>query len=79
MKKRNNKKTGRNIFGEVCTERFLTLDNDNALIQLAGIFDEVTSSDEEIEFTVDCTCFTCGDDEDISDFANRMAKMIFGF
>lgn len=49
---------GRNIFGEVCTEKFLKLNKETAVQQYMDMMKDIVSHGGEIEYTVDSTCFT---------------------
>ena len=49
---------GRNIFGEVCTEKFLKLNKETAVQQYMDMMKDIVSHGSEIEYTVDSTCFT---------------------
>ena len=78
MKKRNNKRTGRNIFGEVCIQEFTTLNKKETSLQLNEIFERLISSDEPMEFTIDCGCLGSDESEDFLDIASSLAAMYFG-
>ena len=50
--------TGRNIFGEVCTENFLKLNKETAIQQYTEMMKDIVSHGGKIEYTLDSTCFT---------------------
>jgi hypothetical protein len=49
---------GRNIFGEVCTEKYLKLNKETAVQQYTEMMKDIVSHGGKIEYTVDSTCFT---------------------
>lgn len=49
---------GRNVFGEICVEKFLKLDRETALEQYVEMMNDITSHHEKIEYTIDSSCFT---------------------
>ena len=55
---------GRNIFGEVCTEKFLKLNKETAIQQYTEMVKDIVSHGGEIEYTVDSSCFTPAEAEE---------------
>ena len=49
---------GRNIFGDVCTEKFLKLNKETAVQQYMDMMKDIVSHGGDIEYTIDSSCFT---------------------
>ena len=66
---------GRNIFGEVCTEKFLKLNKETAVQQYMDMMKDIVSHGGEIEYTVDSTCFTPDEAEELFKMAESINIM----
>lgn len=66
---------GRNIFGEVCTEKFLKLNKETAVQQYMDMMKDIVSHGGEIEYTVDSTCFTPDEAEEFFKMAECINNM----
>ena len=72
MKKTSRRSQGRNMFGEPCVEKILTLNKETAIEQYMEMLKDVHTSNVRVEYTVDYRCFT---PEEAKAFSERAKQM----
>lgn len=70
-------KLGRNVFGEVCIEKFLKLERETAFEQYVEMMNDIISNREIIEYTVDSSCFTTDEAMRFFENAQSLYKRFF--
>ena len=68
-------KLGRNVFGEVCIEKFLKLERETAIDQYIEMMNDIFSNKHRIEYTVDSSCFTADEAKEFFELATRINQM----
>ncbi len=72
-------KFGRNVFGEVCIEKFLKLERETAIDQYIEMMNDIFSHKYKIEYTVDSSCFTTDEARKFFELTNRINQMYSDF